>query len=75
MAASVEIKNGRIDVGVPQRLFDVRGITPVRYGYDASADGQQFLVSTQGGSATPPVPSAMTLVVNWQAAPSARQRQ
>jgi serine/threonine protein kinase len=65
MAVSVDIKGGRIDVGVPQALFELRGITPVRYGYDASADGQRFLVSTQGASPATPMSSAITLVINW----------
>jgi len=64
MAAEVAARNGTLEVGQVQKLFDgVRtgaGIT-----YDVSADGQKFLVVDEGvSSAVRP----LTLVQNWTAA-------
>jgi eukaryotic-like serine/threonine-protein kinase len=62
MAAEVAARNGTLEVGQVQKLFDGivtgRGIL-----YDVSADGQKFLVVDDGaGSARP-----LTLVQNWTA--------
>ncbi|HEV2063816.1 MAG TPA: hypothetical protein VGS00_04635, partial [Thermoanaerobaculia bacterium] len=63
---SVEIKSDTtFEAGVPKSLFEtmIAGLGPSLY-YDASADGQRFLIVTPvGGQATLP----LTLVVNWAA--------
>ena len=63
MAAEVAARNGTLEVGRVQKLFDGivagRGIT-----YDVSADGQKFLVVDDGAAAARP----LTLVQNWTAA-------
>ena len=59
-----------LEVGAPQALFDVP-FSPIgtgsgvwaRYGYDATADGQRFLVNAPLESATVPI----TVVLNWTA--------
>ncbi|MEO8097575.1 MAG: protein kinase [Acidobacteriota bacterium] len=63
MAAEVAVRNGTLEVGKVQKLFDgiimSRGIT-----YDVAADGQKFLVVDDGVSASRP----LTLLQNWTAA-------
>ncbi len=62
MAAEVSIRNGTIEIGKVQKLFD--GIIMTRYiTYDVSADGQRFLVVDDGPKPTRP----LTLVQNWAA--------
>ncbi len=62
MAAEVLARNGTLEVGKVQKLFDgiitTRGIL-----YDVSADGQRFLVADEGATAARP----LTLVQNWTA--------
>lgn len=61
-AAEVASRNGALEVGRVQKLFDgIRtggGIT-----YDVSTDGQKFLVVDEGVSTARPLP----LVQNWTA--------
>ncbi len=62
MAAEVTARNGTLEVGQVQKLFD--GIITSRGTvYDVSADGQKFLVVDDGATATRP----LTLVQNWTA--------
>ena len=62
MAAEVAARNGTLEVGQVQKLFD--GIvTGGGYTYDVSADGQKFLVVDDGVSTERP----LTLVQNWTA--------
>ena len=63
MAAEVLARNGTLEVGKLQKLFD--GIvTPRGYLYDVSADGQRFLVADEGSATARP----LTLLQNWTAA-------
>jgi Tol biopolymer transport system component len=63
MAAEVALRNGTLEVGKVQKLFDgvitTRGLV-----YDVSADGQKFLVVDDGVTAARP----LTLLQNWTAA-------
>jgi hypothetical protein len=62
MAAEVIARNGTLEVGKVQKLFD--GIGNVRgYLYDVSADGQRFLVADEGAATARP----LTLLQNWTA--------
>ena len=62
MAAEVLARNGTLEVGKIQKLFD--GIVNARgYLYDASADGQKFLVADEGSATARP----LTLLQNWTA--------
>ena len=64
MVATVNGQGAGFAVGAVGPLFDVRP-SPVRYSYDVSPDGQQFLVNTVGNQAAPATP--ITVVVNWTA--------
>jgi Tol biopolymer transport system component len=63
MAAEVTARHGTLEIGQVRKLFDgintARGLT-----YDASADGQKFIVAEESTSAAQP----LTLVQNWTAA-------
>jgi Tol biopolymer transport system component len=62
MAADIIARNGRLEVGKVQKLFD--GIVMGRgYTYDVSADGQKFLVVDDGVTAV----RRLTLLQNWTA--------
>ena len=62
MAAEVTSRGGLLEVGKVQKLFD--GIITSRgFTYDASADGQKFLVVDERASAR-----SLTLLQNWPAA-------
>ena len=69
MAAEVSVRQGSFEVGQIKPLFG--GLNSIRgYLYDLSADGQKFILPTEGGQdgdpaapATPP----LTLVENWPA--------
>ena len=61
MAATMDSRGGAFEVKTLEPLFGPMGDGD----YDASADGQRFLVAVrQGGSADPP----LTVVQNWSAA-------
>ena len=62
MAAEVLARNGTLEVGKLQKLFDGI-ITPRGYSYNVSADGQQFLVADEGSATARP----LTLLQNWTA--------
>jgi eukaryotic-like serine/threonine-protein kinase len=61
MAAQITARNGTLEVGTVQKLFEgvptSRGIL-----YDVSADGQKFLVADDGVNTQP-----LTLLQNWTA--------
>jgi eukaryotic-like serine/threonine-protein kinase len=61
IAAPVSFDQARLDVGAPQRLFNLR---PAGIGspYDVSPDGQRILVNTVDDQIGP---RPITLVVNW----------
>jgi serine/threonine protein kinase len=59
MAAEVVARNGTLEVGRVQKLFD--GV--IRFAYDVSADGQKFLVVDDGATSSRP----LTLLQNWPA--------
>jgi hypothetical protein len=60
MAAEIIARNGRLEVGKVQKLFD--GVVMGRgYTYDVSADGQKFLVVDDGVTAA----RRLTLLQNW----------
>jgi hypothetical protein len=62
MAAEVAERNGTLEIGKVQKLFD--GLVTVgALTYDVSADGQKFLVVDQGATTT----RALTLLENWPA--------
>ncbi|MFN2386020.1 MAG: protein kinase, partial [Thermoanaerobaculia bacterium] len=66
---AVAVKPGpSFEAGIPTVLFQTRRRVPVSatdlYSYDASPDGQRFLVSTDVGEGTS---SALTLVLHWTA--------
>ncbi len=58
-----------VEVGTPKALFDVRfapigsGAPYAPYQYDATADGQRFMINTPLENATVPI----TVVLNWTA--------
>jgi Tol biopolymer transport system component len=64
MAASIHVSSGRIDVEAPHQLFRWTG-PPT---YDASADGQHFLMQDPPGVNDFSIVKPMTVVTNWQAA-------
>jgi len=65
MAAEVIARNGTLEVGKVEKLFDaiVTGRSYGSYTYDVSADGETFLVVDDGIGATRPLP--LTLFQNW----------
>lgn len=63
MAAKVNQNGSAVTIGVPSALFQAH-MESLFPSYDASADGQRFLIAT----ATPQkLPSPITVVVNWDA--------
>ena len=67
-AVPVRIAGGRADVGTPAALFRthigaIRSIS--RQQYVVSPDGQRFLIVT----ASEPLPTPITLILNWKPAP------
>ena len=67
MAAEVAARNGTLEVGKVQQLFDVSGGGDVTQGnpYDVSSDGQKFLVLDRGAASAK---RPLTLLQNWTAA-------
>ena len=65
VAVPVNEQGTELVVGSERRLFATHASALGRSGYDASADGQRFLVNTVVEAAAP---SPITLVVNWVAA-------
>jgi Tol biopolymer transport system component len=62
-AMSISTSGGRVEVGSPRTLFHVRPAGPRSF-YDASRDGQRFLVNTAD---EPAVSTSLTFVTNWPA--------
>ena len=65
MAASVNGKGGRLEVGVVKSLFTPH-VAPGRDQYDVTRDGQQFLITLTPEQAA--TTSIITVVLNWTAA-------
>jgi Tol biopolymer transport system component len=63
MSAEIRMKGTAIEVGTVKPLFQARAQRPGSL-YDATADGQRFLVNT---SVVEQASSPVTLVVNWPA--------
>ena len=66
MAATVNGRGSTFEIGAAQALFEttLRSTVGALKLYDASADGQQFLINT---IVDDPRAASLTLVVNWQA--------
>ena len=64
MAAEVNARNGTLEIGRVQKLFD--GIIQNAGTYVVSADGQKFLVVENIAGSGAPRP--LTLLQNWPAA-------
>ena len=64
MAAAVRTASGSFESDAPHELFRLPG--GVDTAYDASADGQRFLVLALGAAGTANA-SPLTVVLNWQA--------
>ncbi len=63
MAVGISETNNELDVGIPQPLFRMALRTePQRSGFDVTADGQRFLVSTLVDDA---LSAPITWVLNW----------
>ena len=63
---------GPLEIAAPRSLFTVRPRPPVRldaYPYDVSPDGRRFVVNTL---ITETAATAITLVLNWNAASTNR---
>jgi hypothetical protein len=64
MAAEIRESAGKLEIGAPHALFQVRQIARVGHPYDVTADGSRFLVSVQTEQ---PATESITLVINWPA--------
>jgi len=69
MAIPINGKGSTLEVGAAKALFEAPRTTG--YHYDATADGQRFLVARPEQTAAAPI----TVVVNWQSALGARERR
>jgi hypothetical protein len=74
---AVEVKPGSVfEAGAAIPLFQIRRRDPVSandlFSYDVSADGQRFLINSDGAQFAS---SPLTVVLNWQAALEARERR
>jgi serine/threonine protein kinase/Tol biopolymer transport system component len=63
MAAAVNGKGSRFEVGAVKPLFETRGLDVTRNRYAVSADGQRFLINTDPQITSAPI----TVVLNWAA--------
>jgi serine/threonine protein kinase/Tol biopolymer transport system component len=63
MAAAVNGKGSRFEVGAVKPLFETRALDPTRNCYAVSADGQRFLINTDPQTTSAPI----TVVFNWAA--------
>jgi hypothetical protein len=61
-----------IQLGSPKVLFASQAVSlghiDVYHSYAVSRDGQRFLIPREAASATPPSPSSIAVVLNWDAA-------
>ncbi len=64
MAVAVKLGEAAFESSAPQSLFKTKMLARVVHEYDASADGQRFLIGTRIGEskAAPP-----TVILNWMA--------
>jgi eukaryotic-like serine/threonine-protein kinase len=62
-AATVNGEGSGFEIGIAHTLFETRTLVNSRYMYDASPDGQRFLINTRVEQVSQPI----TLVVNWLA--------
>jgi serine/threonine protein kinase len=77
MSVAVRSTASTFEVSTPTRLFETRMSTLpntsyARNQYDVTPDGQRFLINQPSGDASA---SSITVVVNWQAALSARENR
>jgi Tol biopolymer transport system component len=77
MSVAVRSTASTFEVSTPTRLFETRMSTLpntsyARNQYDVTPDGQRFLINQPWGDASA---SSITVVVNWQAALSARENR
>jgi hypothetical protein len=63
MAAAVNGKGSRFEVGAVKPLFQTRGLDVTRNRFAVSADGQRFLINTDPQTTSAPI----TVVLNWAA--------
>jgi len=63
MAAEVKTTGLNFGVGTVSSLFETRLLRSVGQPYDATADGQQFIINYSGEQPS----AAISLVVNWNA--------
>ena len=63
MAAAVNGKGSRFEVGAVKPLFETRALDPTRNSFAVSADGQRFLINTDPQTSSAPI----TVVLNWAA--------
>ena len=64
MAAAVNGKGSRFEVGAVKPLFETRAIVGLRNRYAVAADGQRFLINTAPEQAAS---APITVVLNWTA--------
>jgi hypothetical protein len=64
MAVPISVRDGTLEAGTPQHLFQLRANSTPGRQYDVTEDGQRFIVSmpVQAEDASP-----LTLVQNWPA--------
>jgi serine/threonine protein kinase/Tol biopolymer transport system component len=67
MAAAVDGRTPRFEVGMVQRLFELRPVRGQGSFYDVSADGRQILVNTASPTDAQAAAAPITLVMNWMA--------
>lgn len=64
---AVDVKSGAtFEAGLPKALFDLTAAKAYNTGYEATADGQRFLLVR---TLQEPAPAPFSVVVNWTAAP------
>jgi eukaryotic-like serine/threonine-protein kinase len=63
MAAAVNGKGSKFEVGAVKPLFETRALDPTRNSFAVSADGQRFLINTDPQTSSAPI----TVVLNWAA--------
>ena len=63
MAVSVKLGSDTVERSAPRKLFQQPSPSPAGSTYQASRDGQRFLVVTSPETA----PQSLTMIVNWPA--------
>jgi hypothetical protein len=64
MSVAIESVDGKVTIGAPQPLFDLRPVTPRSF-FAPAPDGQRVLVNMQQADVRS---SSITVVQNWSAA-------